>query len=417
MKQTDYLIAGASHAGLEAVHNIRLVDQESSITVITRDVEPPYSPTILPYIVSGQSKPGQVVLRNDDYFKLNDITLVGGDQLTSIDEENKTVTLASGAQWQYGKLLLATGADPIIPPIPGLDKVTFHVLRTMKDALVLKDTAESAKSAIVLGAGLIGMHGAENLQHAGLDVTIVEMADQVLPGYFDEKAAGVIEEAFNNNGVTMRMGSRVVEVQNSGQRSKVILENGDSIEADLLLVATGVKPDLAYLADTKIECDTGIIVDDQMCTSNPDIWAAGDVAQAKDFYGEEKVMTGILPDAVDQGRIAARYMCEDSVAGPYPGGIPINTYTFYGKQAISVGISNATDGIEELTSVDEANQSYLKILLKDNQLHGISTINAEMDGGVMLQLILRKVDLQPVKEAFIKQPLETGRALMSSMWR
>lgn len=417
MKQTDYLIAGASHAGLEAVHNIRLVDQDASITVITRDVEPPYSPTILPYIVSGQSKPGQVVLRNDDYFKQHNITLVGGAQVSSIDEAQKTVTLASGDQWQFGKLLLATGADPIIPPIPGLDKTTFHVLRTMKDALNLRDTAQSAKTAVVLGAGLIGMHGAENLQHAGLSVTIVEMADQVLPGYFDEKAAKVIEDAFNSNGVTMRMGSRVVEVQSSGQSPKVILENGEAIEADLLLVATGVKPDLTYLSETKIECDTGVIVDDQMRTSNEDIWAAGDVAQAKDFYGDQKIMTGILPDAIDQGRIAARYMCEDSIAGPYSGGIPINTYTFYGKQAISVGISNSTDGIEELTSVDEAKQSYRKILLKDNQLYGISTINEEMDGGVMLELILRKVDLQSVKEAFIKQPLETGRALMSSMWR
>jgi len=417
MQQTDYLIAGASHAGLEAVHNIRLVDQDSSITVITRDAEPPYSPTILPYIVSGQSTPEQVVLRDGEYFKQNNITLVGGNQLVGVDEEKKIVTLASGDQWQYGKLLLATGADPIIPPIPGLDQVPFHVLRTMRDALGLRDQAQEAKSAVVLGAGLIGMHGAENLQHAGLNVTIVEMSKQVLPGYFDHAAAQVIERAFNDNGVTMKMGSKVVKVQTVGKGCKVILESGDTIEAELLLVATGVKPDLDYLVNTSVESATGILVDEQMRTSVNDIWAAGDVAQAKDFYSEEKVLTGILPDAVDQGRIAARDMCQDSVAPPYTGGIPINTYTFFGKQAISVGISQATEGVEELTRSDAQNQCYLKILLKDNQLYGISTINEEMDGGVMWQLIQRKIDLQPVKEAFIKQPLETGRALMSSLWR
>ncbi len=417
MKQTDFLIAGASHAGLEAVHNIRLVDQDSSITVITRDVEPPYSPTILPYIVSGQSTPEKVVLRDGDYFKQNSVSLIGGDQLVSIDEEKKIVTLASGEQWQYGKLLLATGADPIIPPIPGLDQVTYHVLRTMKDALGLREKAQSAKSAVVLGAGLIGMHGAENLQHAKLDVTIVEMSEQVLPGYFDTTAAQVIEQTFADNGVTMKMGSKVVAVEATANGSKVMLENGDSIQADLLLVATGVKPDLDYLVNTKVASETGILVDEQMRTSSTDIWAAGDVAQAKDFYSDEKILTGILPDAVEQGRVAARDMCQDSVAPPYVGGVPINTYTFFGKQAISVGISQTGDGIEELTRTDDENQRYQKILLKDNQLYGISTINEEMDGGVMWQLIQRKVDLQPVKEAFIKQPLETGRALMSSLWR
>ena len=417
MKQSQYLIVGASHAGLEAANAIRMVDEESSITIINRDAQPPYSPTVLPYIVSGQSEPGKVTLRSGDYFKQNNITLVSGDQLVALDSASKRVTLESGDQWHYDKLLLATGADPIIPPILGLDHLSFHVLRTMNDAMQLRQNASSAKTAVVLGAGLIGMHGAENLRHAGLEVTVIEMCDQVLPGYFDAQAAQLIESAFNDNGITMRMNSKVVEVKTEGEGCRVILENGDSVQADLLLVATGVKPQLDYLLNSGVESNMGILVDDQMRTSVTDIWAAGDVAQARDFYSSEKVMTGILPDAVEQGRTAARDMCQDSFNKPYQGGIPINTYTFFGKQAISVGTSEAGHGIEELTQIDADNQRYLKILLRDNQLYGIATINQEMDGGVMLELIKRKVDLQPVKDAFIQRPLETGRALMSSMWR
>ncbi|WP_260295276.1 NADH-dependent phenylglyoxylate dehydrogenase subunit epsilon [Sedimenticola hydrogenitrophicus] len=417
MNTTHYLVAGASHAGLEAVHRIRLVDGTSPITLVTRDAHAPYSPTILPYVVSGQSAPERVVLRPADYFLQHNITLISDNELVSIDETGKQVTLKSGDRWQYAKLLLATGADPIIPPIPGLSETPFHVLRTMQHAIDLRDHAGKAKRAVVLGAGLIGMHGAENLRHAGLDVTIVEMCDQVLPGYFDARAAALIEHAFNANGIRMLMGSRVVRVEPLGDGCRITLENGDSLEADLLLVATGVKPQLDYLKGTSVQVDQGILVDRRMRTDAPHIWAAGDVAQAADFYGEEKVMMGILPDAVTQGAVAAMDMTEDHALKPYIGGVPINTYTFFGQQAISVGQSLADASLEELTRVDEENGRYLKILLRENRLQGISSINQEMDAGIMWQLILRKVDLTPVKDAFIARPLETGRALMSSTWR
>lgn len=417
MNTTHYLIAGASHAGLEAVHRIRLVDETSSITVVTRDAHPPYSPTILPYVVSGQSEPGRVVLRKPDWFEQHNINLVRDDELVAINETQRQVTLKSGQQWQYEKLLLATGADPIIPPIPGLGETPFHVLRTMQHAVNLREHAGKAQRAVVLGAGLIGMHGAENLRHAGLDVTILEMCDQVLPGYFDARAASMIEAAFNNNGIRMLMGSRVVEVEPEGDGCRVKLENGNSLEAHLLLVATGVKPQLGYLAGTSVQSDQGILVDGRMRTSAEHIWAAGDVTQAADFYGDQPVMMGILPDAVTQGAIAAMDMSEDHALKPYVGGVPINTYTFFGQQAISIGQCMADAQLEELTRTDDDNQRYLKILLRENRLHGISSINEEMDAGIMWQLILREIDLTPVKEAFIARPLETGRALMSSNWR
>ena len=417
MNTTHYLIAGASHAGLEAVHRIRLVDETSPITMVTRDAHPPYSPTILPYVVSGQSAPQRVVLRKADYFTQHNVTLISDNELVAINENDRVASLKSGDQWQYEKLLLATGADPIIPPIPGLSETPFHVLRTMQHAIDLREHAGKAKRAVVLGAGLIGMHGAENLRHAGLDVTIVEMCDQVLPGYFDPRAASVIETAFNDNGIHMAMGSRVVKVEPEDNGCRITLENGNSLEADLLLVATGVKPRLDYLKGTSVQVDQGILVDRNMRTDAANIWAAGDVAQAADFYGEDKVMMGILPDAVTQGAIAAMDMAEDHALAPYVGGVPINTYTFFGQQAISVGQSLSDGSLEELTQVDEAKNRYLKILLKDNRLHGISSINEEMDAGIMWQLILRKIDLTPVKDAFVARPLETGRALMSSTWR
>ena len=210
MEQTKYLIAGSSHAALSALNSIRMLDLDSSLTLITKDERLPYSPTVLPYIVSGKSKPEKVQLRDDAFFAKNKVNFISGAGLSSLDADNSKVTLQDGQEWQYEKLLLATGASPTIPTIPGLMGTSFYVLRTMDDAVNLNAALNNVKSAVVLGGGLIGMHAAENLIKAGVQVTIIEMRPQVLPGYFDQQAAKIIEKIFADIGVTMRIGDTVI---------------------------------------------------------------------------------------------------------------------------------------------------------------------------------------------------------------
>jgi phenylglyoxylate dehydrogenase epsilon subunit len=220
--------------------------------------------------------------------------------------------LADGSEIAYEKILLATGAAPAIPPIPGLDQVSYHVLRTLDDATKLNAAIKNSKQAVVLGAGLVGMHAAENLVKAGASVTIVEMAKQLTDGYFDAIAAGLIEKAFTDNGARILTGSRVVKLAPSSTGATLTLENGTTLEADLLLVATGVKPNMEYLAGSRVEHDRGILVSDTMQTSVANVWSAGDCAQAKGFYTDAKIMNAILPDATEQGRIAGMAMAERS---------------------------------------------------------------------------------------------------------
>ncbi|OMH29182.1 NADH-dependent phenylglyoxylate dehydrogenase subunit epsilon [Motiliproteus sp. MSK22-1] len=431
MPHCKYLIIGSSHAALEAVSAIRMQDTEGSLTMITRDSHLPYSPTVLPYVVSGRSKADNVALRDQSYFEQHAVEFVTNRSLSSIEPDCNTAVLDNGDRWQYEKLLLATGASPIIPPIPGLDKVKHLVLRTLEDAVALRDASQKAKKAIVLGAGLVGMHGAENLAEAGLEVTIIEMQTQVLPGYFDPQAAQMIQSAFDQHGINMKMGHKAVSIspQSSDQQNtgcRVELDSGETLDADLLLVSTGVRPIFDYCSGSHLQTDQGILVDNHMSTNQKNIWAAGDVAQAKDFYSDTKVTTGILPDAVEQGRIAGMAMSDDPSLKNYSGGVPINTYTFYGQQAISVGTSDSssgplngepTDKLEIELTVDSDKGYFQKIIFKDNRLQGISGINAALDPGIMWQLILRRIDLGAVKKEFVAQPLETGRRLMSGTWR
>ncbi len=426
MHQSNYLIIGSSHAALEALAAIRTQDPDASLTLITRDTHLPYSPTVLPYVVSGRSQADNVSLKDQRYLDEQQVKFIPGRSLISIDPDNNSLILDNGEQWHFDKLLLATGASPIIPAIAGLDNTPFQVLRTLDDAIALRRASAQARRAIVLGAGLVGMHAAENLAEAGLDVTIVEMQSQVLPGYFDPQAAAMIEAAFSQHGVTMKMGRKAVQIQPQGQSGcSVELDNGETLDADLLLVSTGVRPVIDYCSGSGINTDQGILVDDHMASSRTNIWAAGDVAQAQDFYSAAKVVTGILPDAVEQGRIAGMAMCGDPYVKPYRGGIPINTYTFYGQQAISVGVSELAIEAEAESAdqssvelrVDTDSGIFQKIILKGDRLQGISAINAPLDPGIMWQLILRRIDLSAVKTEFVAQPLETGRRLMSETWR
>jgi phenylglyoxylate dehydrogenase epsilon subunit len=410
---SKYLIIGSSHAALEAAAAIRMIDSRGTLALLTRDTHLPYSPTILPYVVSGRSQPDNVQLRDATYFRANAIDFVSGAEVVSFDPTQSILRLASGEHWQFERLLIASGAAPGLPKVAGLSDVPFHVLRSLDDAVGLRQAMQRAKSALVLGAGLIGMHAAENMAKAGIEVTVVELQPFALSSYFQPKASAIIERAFSEHGVRMLMGRSLASVARAGEGTTATLDDNFIVAADLLLVCTGVKPNIGFLDGSGIDTETGILVDDRMRTNVASIWAAGDVAQARGFWGD-KVINGILPNAVEQGRIAGADMAEDTGVQPFSGAVPLNTYSFFGQQAISVGRSGELGSEVVERGGDD---SYRHIVLKDGRLVGISTINDFVDAGIMWQLILRHTDLSAVKEAFIADPQLTGRQLMSQHWR
>lgn len=415
MPEAKYLLVGSSHAALEALRAIRRLDGEGSAAMITRDTRLPYSPTLLPYVVSGRSRPDTVTLRDEAALADANCAFVPNAVATRLDAKAKRVELASGEGWAYDRLLIATGAAPAVPPIPGLADTRFHVLRTLDDAVKLRLDMGGAGKAVVLGAGLVGLHAAETMAEAGLAVTVVEMKDHVLPGYFAAKASRRIEDAFAGHGVKLLLGRTVTAVAPVDGGAAVTVDDGRVFDADLLLVATGVRPATDWLAGSGVEVDRGVLIDDRMRTSVADVWAAGDVAQGLDFASGTRQVLGIIPTAVEQGRIAGFDMAGDSRQKPWPGGLPVNTYRFFGHPAVSVGQAAAAgDGFEV---VEHDGGFYRRIVLKDGKLVGISSIDAPFDAGIMGELIRRDVDLGKVKDGFLADPDRVGRRLMSEIWR
>ena len=420
MKESKYLIVGSSHAGLSALDAIRVWDAEGPVMVLTQEKRLPYSPTILPYVVSGETEPEKVFLRDTEGLERLGVVFEYGARVSGLDTAGHTVSLDSGETVKYEKLLLATGASPATPPIEGIGEVPFHVLRTLDDASGLHNACEDGKSAVVLGSGLIGMHAAENLTKGGMQVAVVEALGQVLPGYFDAEAAGLIEKVFVAQGVKVLTGQEATRVAKSNGGCAVELGSGQGLVGDILIVATGVRPNISFLEGSGVEVDQGILVDDQMRSSAPDVWAAGDVAQAPGFFESEKGMNPTLPNAVEQGRIAGMDMAEDPALKPYEGRISMNTYGFFGHRAFAVGLNmlnETADGVEVNKVSLPENTQYQKLVLQEDCLVGASGINSELDPGILLQLIRRRIDLQDVKQVFADDPLGAGRVLMTKMWR
>ncbi|NMF97946.1 NAD(P)/FAD-dependent oxidoreductase [Aromatoleum toluolicum] len=420
MEQFDYVVLGASHAALEALRAIRAHDSDGSIAVLDREARLPVSPTVLPYVVSGKRPEDRIALRERGWFDDLRVDYRQQAHAAALDSAHSRLRLADGSEIGYGKLLLATGAAPAVPPIAGLSDVRFHVLRTLDDALALREAGRSAGRAVVLGAGLVGMHAAENLARAGARVTIIEMRDQVLPGYFDATAAARIQAAFHDNGVEVLTGRRVERVAPRAGGCTVQLDGGDPCDADLLLVAAGVRPEVSYLAGSGVAVERGVVVDAFMRSTAANVWAAGDVVQTPSFFGDATPAGGILPDAVEQGRTAGMSMAGDPGVQAYPGGVSLNTYGFFGRRALSVGRDAPQQGgadWEVLVRGGEGSDAYLKIVLRDGRLQGVFGVDVLFDPGIMWELILRRVELGARAKALLEDPQDAARALMSGLWR
>ena len=417
MLHTKYLIIGSSHAGVSALDAIRLQDKEGSLILVTQESCLPYSPTILPYVLSGQAQPEKVFLRDQQSLDSLSVVFKPGAKVVAVDGSSRQVTLQSGEKIKYEKLLLATGAAPKLPPVQGLQAVPHHVLRTLEDALGLRSKIRKGGTALVMGAGLIGLHAAENLAKGGMKVVVVEALSQVLPGYFDEEASQIICKAFSDNGIKIRLNEKVSRVKGGDGETALSLVSGESISAGLIVVATGVQPRVEVLAGSGVEVDQGILVDERMRTNVSGIWAAGDVAQARGFFESSKILNATLPNAVEQGRIAGMDMVEDPALKGYKGAVSLNTYRFFGHRAFSVGMIKAEAGCEVEKVVVPESFKYQKLVFKEDHLVGASGINSDLDPGIMLQLIRRKAYLGDVKARFCASPVDISRVMMTNIWR
>jgi len=410
-----YVIIGNSVAAVGAMRAIRSLDTSGEITVISRERYQAYGRPLISYLLGGIINEKRMAYLPPDFCATNRINLLLECEAVGVDTGKNLVKLKNGETINYDRLLIATGGDPFVPHIEGLaGKERVFTFTTWDDAAKLKAAAAEIDHAVVIGGGLIGLKAAEGLHLLGKKVTIVELADRVLSAAFDKPAGRIIAKKMKANGIDVITEDTVTAVKGSGTEiSAVTLKSGDSISCDTVIVAIGVRPAAAFLAGSGIEISRGVVVNDHMQTSVKNVYAAGDVAEASDFFSGQKNPMPIWPDAYIQGDVAGIDMAGGEKK--YAGGLAMNSIEFFKVPTISMGITNPADGegFEVLTFSDPDNYCYRKIVLKDNQLVGAVLVGVVDRAGIFAGLIREKLvvtafrdDLLSPEFGFVKIPRE-----------
>ena len=397
----ELVIIGNSHAGLAALQSIRDVDPKCSITIITREEAEPYSPTSLAAFIAGEIREENLKLKNLSFYSDMNASILFGRQVEDLNPKEKETTLADGAKLGYDQVLVATGSVPIVPPISGLSKKEALTLRTVEDAKRIMELAKSSKKAVIIGAGLIGMEVAMSLRKRGLDVVLVEKEKRVLPLYFDDDAASIIEGIYREQGIKVIKGNQLINVEKGVNAQRLSLESGDRIEADFTLVAVGMRPNVEFILNSGIEIGEGVLVNERLQTSAPSVYAAGDVAQAKGFFGDGRIVTPTVLNAVNQGKVAGSNMVGQ--AKEFEGSLPMNIFNFFGNVAFSIGISlseGKDEAVKVLKKIDKENQSFRKLVITDGKLVGCTMINQLVEAGLCQAMIRQGWEVDDVVEHF-----------------
>ena len=382
-----YVVIGASAAGINGVRELRKLDKESEIILISKD-ETIYSRCILHHYLSGHRTLSELNFAEDNFEELYQVKWIKGKACTAVIPEKKLVQLEDKEEVTYDKLLIATGSYTFIPPIKNLQNAKNVIgFRNINDIEVLKEVVTTHKNILVIGAGLVGMDCVSGLIELGVTVTVVEMAKWMLAKQLDEKSAKRYQDAFTQKGVTQYYGTGVSEaiLDENGNVTAVVLNDGTNIPCDYVVITTGVRANIGFLEGSGLEVSKmGLIYDETGKTSDDAIYGAGDVSG----------MSPIWPVAVKESIIAASNMV----------GVPRvmtdffaskATMNFLGIPSMSLGNVNPEDDSYTI-EVLETKDSYKKIVHKNGKIEGAILQGDLAYGGILQQLIARKIDVTKV---------------------
>ena len=368
-----YLIIGAGAAGASAAKEIlKNRKEEDQIKIFTDENYSFYYRPRLIECLSGEVKVEDIIINDQQWFAENDIDLHLGEKITEIDTETKTVKSDQG-NYNYDKLLLANGSHCFVPPFSGVELENIFTLRTAADLKKINQAAENANKAVVVGGGLLGLEIAYNFAKAGLDTTVLEVAPYLLPMQLDKKGGDLLEKKLRENNVKVVTDASTKGFEGEKNVEKVILEEQE-IEADLVLISTGVRSNTSLVENLEIEKDKGIKVDSRMQTSIPDVYAAGDVAEFKGkFYG-------IWPPSLKQGRVAGTVMSGGEAE--FDGYVPSHKLKVAGINVVSLGELNKDENYEE--EILEDNNNYIKVIKDKGKKIGAIVVGQYSDQNKIL---------------------------------
>ena len=308
------VIVGGGAGGISTASNIRKLDEECEIIVLTRDNKIAYSPCAIPYVLSGTIKSfDDIIMRTPEDYKAKGIDIITEVEVTAVDNKAKTVTYVGNSKEtkiKYDKLVLATGGKPFVPPMEGADLEGVYQIRNIDDGIRVQEAMKDAKTAIVTGAGLIGIEIAFALMRQGINVTLSEMMPQIVPRSLDKDMSDILVSYLESEGINVVLGKPITKLIGDKKVEKACFDDEEIIDADMVILATGVRAelDLARMAGYEIG-RWAILVNDRMETSVDDIYAVGDCVESKDLILGFNTISQLGTTAVRESKTLARTIC------------------------------------------------------------------------------------------------------------
>ena len=407
-----HVILGNGPAGVIAAETIRKHAPDDDILLIGDEPEPPYSRMAIPYLLSGSIDEGGTYLRKDkDHFASRRITLRTG-RAKSVDTVKRAVLLDEGAALSFDRLLIATGSSPARPPIEGIGLPGVHPCWTLADARKIMGLAKPGAKVLQMGAGFIGCIIMEALSRRGVALSVVEMSDRMVPRMMGEGAGGMIKRWVQSKGVKVHTSSRVEAIKKEGSALRVSLSDGVKVDADLVISATGVMPNIEFLRHSGIECAKGVVSDEYLQTNVPGIYAAGDCAEAMDLPTRTHIVSAVQPNAADQAYCAAMNMAGRRMA--LRGVTQINVLDTLGLISTSFGQWQGVPGGEHAELADQANYRLLRLEFGGDVLVGANSIGLTEHIGVLRGMIQTRARLGVWKDRLLKNPLALMEAYLAT---
>ncbi len=382
-----YFIIGNGVAGTTAAESIRKNDPEGPITVVTDEALPFYYRIRLNEFMSGDLQEEALVAKKEQWYRDHGIDLSLGTPITGAEPEKKVVVTADGREFPYDVLLVAVGSHSFVPPIKGADKKGVFALRSIQDARDIVTWSRGLGDVILIGGGLLGLEAGNALRKLGKRIMVVEFFPRLLPRQLDVDGAGRLQAVMEDMGFSFRLGAKTEEITGEDQVTGVRLEGGETLSASMVIISAGVRPNLELADALGLEKDKGIKVDEQLRTSRPDVYAAGDVAE---FRG---VPYGIWTAAMEQGKIAGINMAGG--AASYDGTTMANTLKVVGIDLASAGDIDAEKKFESQVVQDE--KVYKKIVIEDNHIIGCIMLGDTRGFQKVTAMMSDKQDISGIK--------------------
>lgn len=395
-----YVILGGSIGGLSAARAIREQDGSGEIVLVSAEPCGPYFRPLIPLLIDGSKLEADLFLPDEPLKQL--AVNVSYRSAERVDTKKKTIYLSGRKKLAYDKLLIATGARPALPKIPGLGPDRMLVMRTMSDAQALARAAKEARQVVVIGGGMVGIKTATALRHLPdpPDVTIVEQEDHILPLRLDQEAAAIVHKALEKEGISCAIGTNVQKAAagKNGQMT-LTLKGGKKLTTDLVVAAVGVKPNIEFLHGSGIKTRVGVLVDDRLMTSVKDVYAAGDAAECREATTGKTFTSPLWTNAVDMGKQAGRNMAGGKAEGLDV--LPVmNAAEIAGIPMISAGLVEPGQGFEiELT---RTNGSLRKVVMQKDRVVGMSFLGDIRNAGVYVSMIRHRIPVTGSRERFLK---------------